>query len=153
MRRGKPRTLERMKVAAAASLAAALLAFVAWVAWGRFNYLVRDDPAAKLQAESLAGEGTRTVALARLAEFDWEHVIFFEPYTRRDVASRALGFEWQDFPSEIAHTDAHNSMVFIEAKQVVRWWKLRRCAPDISSMRSNHTPKPDARNNSARRWA
>ena len=161
-----------------------MLALITWFGWGRFSYLVRDDPAAKLQAESLAGVGLRTVSLGQLTDFEWERVAFFGPYTRRDVVNKALGFGWPDFDdSRINFVDFYSLIVFTNAQQVKRWWKLRRCAPDIdnslngvaisreqatfslrngetcsvllklSIMRSNHTPNPDARKGGARRLA
>jgi hypothetical protein len=59
-----------------------VLALVAWFGWDRFGYLIRDNPAAKLQAESLAGVGVRTVSLSELTDFEWERVAFFGPLHR-----------------------------------------------------------------------
>jgi len=93
---------------------------------------VRDDPGAKLQAQSHAGEGLRAVALADLTDFDWDHVVFLGPYCTRDAANKALGFDWPGFEdSGIATTDFYSLIVFTEGERVTRWWKLRRCAPDI----------------------
>ena len=67
-----------------------VLAFSAWAAWGRFGYLVRGDPSAKLQAESLAAPGLRTVSLAHMTDFGWEQVVFFGPYTNPDRQLKRL---------------------------------------------------------------
>jgi hypothetical protein len=108
------------------------LVFGAWVAWGRFGYLVRSDPSANLQGESLAGPGLRAVSLARMTDFAWDQVVFFGPYTSRDAVQKALGFEWRAYEDAwFPQTDLYNLVVFVEGKRVTRWWKLRRCAPDI----------------------
>jgi hypothetical protein len=109
-----------------------LLAFGAWAAWGRFGYLVRSDPSANLQAESLAGPGLRAVSLERMTDFAWDQVVFFGPYARRDAVQRALGFDWPAYEDAwFPQTDLYNLVVFVEGRRVTRWWKLRRCAPDI----------------------
>jgi hypothetical protein len=109
-----------------------LLAFGAWAAWGRFGYLVRSDPASSLQAESLAGPGLRTVFLEGMTDFAWDRVVFFGPYTRSEAIRKALGFEWPAHEEAwFPQTDLYNLVLFVEGKRVTRWWKLRRCAPDI----------------------
>lgn len=109
-----------------------VLAFATWFAWGRYGYLVRNDPSARLQSESLAGPGLRTISLAQMTDFNWEHVVFFGPYTSKAQTTKALGFEWSGYDETgIKLVDFYNLIVFTESKRVTRWWKLRRCAPDI----------------------
>jgi len=115
-----------------AGLIIVVVAFGTWAAWGRYGYLVRNDPSARLQYESLAGPGLRTISLEQMTDFNWEHVVFFGPYTSKAQATKALGFEWPRYEETgIKWADFYSLIVFTESKRVTRWWRLRRCAPDI----------------------
>jgi len=74
----------------------------------------------------------RAITLTDLTDFTWERVVFLGPYTSRETANKALGFDWPNFEdSGIKSTDFYNLIVFAGENRVLHWWKLRRCAPDI----------------------
>jgi len=110
---------------------ALVVATVVFFWWDRFPYLGRDDPASRLQAAARAGEGIRPLSLPALATFDWDRVVFFAPYTSRETAANAMGFDWPQFPADLAQSESFHLVVFTSGKTVVSSGRMRRCLPDV----------------------
>ena len=108
-----------------------LALLVVWAAWLRFGYRVRSGVAAELEARARIGVGIQ-VRLTELTDFQWERAIFLGPYSTQEMANKALGFDWPEYPRfGLEMSDSFSLLVFAVPKRVVRTEKIRRCLPDF----------------------
>jgi hypothetical protein len=70
--------------------------------------------------------------LARVANFDWDKVYFFCPYTPGKYVEDALGFEWPSLGgSDIESSDGVTLVVFVKHGRVVKSFDHRRSDGDF----------------------
>jgi hypothetical protein len=72
-------------------------------------------------------------ALADIAAFPWDRMVFLGPYDGQAMADRALGFHWPDFRLfGLESSGGFSSIIFADADHVVRVEKVGRCRPDFA---------------------
>jgi hypothetical protein len=77
--------------------------------------------ARRIAAEVAKGAGT-VVRLAEVADFSWDRLHIFDPYSSRDLIESRLGFEWpQADHTGIRDSDGVTLLVFVKSGEVVRY--------------------------------
>jgi hypothetical protein len=90
--------------------------------------------AQRIAAEVAKGAGT-VVRLAEVAEFSWDRLHIFDPYSSRDLIESRLGFEWpQADHAGIRDSDGVTLLVFVKSGEVVRYVTQPRNHGDFAGL-------------------
>ncbi len=88
----------------------------------------------RIAAKAEAGTGT-VIDLATIADFEWESLYIFGPYTPVDEIDRALGFRWNDARyTRIDMLDGIALLVFVKGDEVVRYVEHPRNRGDFATV-------------------
>jgi hypothetical protein len=88
----------------------------------------------RIAAEVAKGAGT-VVRLAEVADFSWDELHIFDPYSSRDLIESRLGFEWpQADHAGIQDSDGVTLLVFVKNGGVVRYVTQPRNQGDFAGL-------------------